>query len=74
MPLFLPVEKAKETLFKLAHCQLETEALQEKAPQLEKTHETSHSPQDEARFPCIACRAIAFSLSNIIQGKWEERA
>ena len=33
-------------------------------PQLEKTHETSHSPRDEARFPCIACRAIAFSQSN----------
>ena len=33
-------------------------------PQLEKTHETSPSPRDEARFPCIACRAIAFSQSN----------
>ena len=32
--------------------------------QLEKTHETSLSPRDEARFPCIACRAIAFSQSN----------
>ena len=31
--------------------------------QLEKTHETSHSPRDEARFPCIACREIAFSQS-----------
>ena len=28
--------------------------------QLEKTHETSPSPRDEALFPCIACRAIAF--------------
>lgn len=36
MPLFLPVEKAKETLFKLAYCQLETEALQEKAKQNKK--------------------------------------
>ena len=33
-------------------------------PQLEKIHETSPSPRDEARFPCIACRAIAFSQSN----------
>ena len=33
-------------------------------PQLEKTHETSPSPRDEARFPCIACRAIAFSQAN----------
>lgn len=36
MPLFLPVEMAKETLFKLAYCQLETEALQEKAKQNKK--------------------------------------
>ena len=33
-------------------------------PQLEKTHETSPSPRDEAWFPCIACRTIAFSQSN----------
>ena len=33
-------------------------------PQLEKTHETTPSPRDEARFPCIACRANAFSQSN----------
>ena len=33
-------------------------------PQLEKTHEPFHSPQDEARFPCIVSRAIAFSQSN----------
>ena len=33
-------------------------------PQLEKTHVTSHSQRDDSRFPCIACRAIAFSQSN----------
>ena len=33
-------------------------------PQLEKTHETSPSPRDEARFPFTACRAIAFYQSN----------
>ena len=33
-------------------------------PQLEKTLETFPSPRDEARFPCIACRAIAFSQVN----------
>ena len=33
-------------------------------PQLEKTHETFHSLRDEARFPCIASREIAFSQSN----------
>ena len=33
-------------------------------PQLEKTHETFHSLRDEARFPCIVSRAIAFSQSN----------
>ena len=33
-------------------------------PQLEKTHETSPSLRDEARFPCIVSRAIAFSQSN----------
>ena len=33
-------------------------------PHLEKTHETSPSPRDEARFLCIACRAISFSQSN----------
>ena len=27
-------------------------------PQLEKTHETSPSPRDEAQFPCIECSAI----------------
>ena len=30
-------------------------------PRLEKTHETFPSLRDEARFLCIACRAIAFS-------------
>ena len=33
-------------------------------PHLEKTHETFPSVRDEARFPCIACWAIAFSQSN----------
>ena len=33
-------------------------------PQLKKTHETFHSLRDEARFPCIVSRAIAFSQSN----------
>ena len=33
-------------------------------PQLEKNHETFPSLRDEARFPCIVSRAIAFSLSN----------
>ena len=33
-------------------------------PQLEKTHETLPSVRDEARFPCIVSRAIAFSQSN----------
>ena len=32
--------------------------------QLEKTHETFPSLRDEARFPCIVSRAIAFSQSN----------
>ena len=31
---------------------------------LEKTHETFPSLRDEARFPCIVSRAIAFSQSN----------
>ena len=34
-------------------------------PQLEKTHETFPSLRDEARFPCIVSRAIAFSQSNM---------
>ena len=33
-------------------------------PQLEKTHETFPSLGDEARFPCIVSRAIAFFQSN----------
>ena len=33
-------------------------------PQLEKTNETFHSLRDEARFPGILSRAIAFSQSN----------
>ena len=33
-------------------------------PQLEKSHETFTSMRDEARFPCIVSRAIAFSQSN----------
>ena len=33
-------------------------------PQLEKTHETFASLRDEARFPGIVSRAIAFSQSN----------
>ena len=33
-------------------------------PHLEKTHETFPSLRDEARFPCIVSRAIAFSQSN----------
>ena len=33
-------------------------------PQLEKTHETFPSVRDDARFPCIVSRAIAFSQSN----------
>ena len=33
-------------------------------PQLEKTHETFPSLRDEARFPWIVSRAIAFSQSN----------
>ena len=33
-------------------------------PQLEKTHETFPSVRDEARFPWIVSRAIAFSESN----------
>ena len=32
-------------------------------PQLEKTHETFPSLRDEARFPCLVARAIAFSQS-----------
>ena len=32
--------------------------------QLENTHETFPSVRDEARFPCIVSRAIAFSQSN----------
>ena len=34
-------------------------------PQLEKSHETFRSLRDEARFPCIVSRAIAFSKSNM---------
>ena len=33
-------------------------------PQLEKNHETCPSPRDEARFPCMACKAILYSSSN----------
>ena len=33
-------------------------------PQLERTHDTFPSLRDEARFPCIVSRAIAFSQSN----------
>ena len=33
-------------------------------PQLEKTYETFPSLRDEAQFPCIVSRAIAFSKSN----------
>ena len=33
-------------------------------PQLDKTHVTFPSLRDEARFPCIVSRAIAFSQSN----------
>ena len=33
-------------------------------PQLQKTHETLLSQRDQARFPCIVTRAIAFSQSN----------
>ena len=33
-------------------------------PHLKKTHETFPSLRDEARFPCIVPRAIAFSQSN----------
>ena len=33
-------------------------------PQLEKTHETNPYLRDEARFPCIVSRSIAFSQSN----------
>ena len=33
-------------------------------PQLEKTHEMFPSMRDEARFPCIVSRAMAFSQSN----------
>ena len=33
-------------------------------PQLEKKHEPFPSLRDEARFPCIVSRAIAFSQSN----------
>ena len=33
-------------------------------PKLEKTHESFPSLWDEARFPCIVSRAIAFSQSN----------
>ena len=33
-------------------------------PQLKKTHDPFHSLRDEARFPCIVSRAIAFSQSN----------
>ena len=32
-------------------------------PQLEKTHETSPSPHDEARFPCISCWGVPCSQS-----------
>ena len=35
-------------------------------PQLEKTQETFPSLRDEARFPCIVSRAIAFSQSNML--------
>ena len=34
-------------------------------PQLEKTHETFPTLRDEALFPCIVAKAIAFSQSNI---------
>ena len=34
-------------------------------PHLEKTHETFPSLRDEALFPCIVSRAIAFSQSNM---------
>ena len=33
-------------------------------PKLEENHETSCSLRDEARFPCISCRAIPCSQSN----------
>ena len=32
-------------------------------PQLEKTHETSLSPRDEARIPCISCWGVPCSQS-----------
>ena len=38
-------------------------------PQLEKTHETFASLRDEARFPYIVSRAIAFSQSNNFKKK-----
>ena len=34
-------------------------------PQLQKTHDTFPSLRDEARFPCIVSRVIAFSQSNM---------
>ena len=34
-------------------------------PQLEKNHETSPSPRDEARFPCTACKAIPCCTSHM---------
>ena len=34
-------------------------------PQLEKNHETSPSGRDDARYPCIACRATLGSQSNM---------
>ena len=37
-------------------------------PQLEKTHETFPSLRDEARFPCIVSRAIAFSHEMGVSG------
>ena len=38
-------------------------------PQLEKIHETSPSPRDQARFPCIACRAIASRGSSQLRNR-----
>ena len=35
-------------------------------PQLEKNHETSPSPRDEAQFPCFVCRPILCSQSDTL--------